>query len=63
LVQFIYTSDVHFGIRTTGGFQGSSGPMDLVVVDQQAVKAMNRLPMLATPSDHRVNAGHHWRHR
>ena len=56
-VQFIYTSDLHFGIQTKGSFQGSSGPVASVVVNRQAVRAMNRLPALSAPPDHGVQAG------
>ena len=57
LVQFLYSSDPHFGIQTQGGFQGSSGPVDAVVVNRQAVRAMNRLPALLAPPDHGVHSG------
>ena len=57
LVQFIYTSDVHFGLQTRGSFQGSAGPVPAWVVNQQAVQAMNRLPGLVTPQDQGVHAG------
>lgn len=57
IVQFLYTSDVHFGINTKGNFQGSSAPVDSATVNTQMVKVMNTLPALAAPSDYGVNAG------
>ncbi len=60
-VQFIFTSDNHFGDVTsataTTKFQGTTTTVDAVVVNTQARNAMNTLPTQVAPSDYGVNAG------
>lgn len=60
-VQFIFTSDNHFGDVTsataTTKFQGTTTTVDAVIVNTQARNAMNTLPTQVAPSDYGVNAG------
>ena len=55
LIQFIYTSDSHFGI-TRAFFQGDTNVYSNVV-NAAMVKKMNSLPGLTLPNDSGVNAG------
>lgn len=58
-VQFLFTSDCHFGDVTTvaAAFQGATASVDAVEVNSRLRDAMNLLPGLAAPSDYGVNAG------
>lgn len=55
VIQIIYTSDVHFGLKKDK-FQGSKD-VDSDVVNKAMVKQMNLMPTLTLPSDNGVNAG------
>ncbi len=54
-VQFIFTSDSHYGI-TRSAFQGATN-VDAHVVNAALVAKMNTLPDLTLPNDGGVNAG------
>lgn len=55
ILQFIYTSDQHFGI-TRKSFRGASN-VDATIVNQAMVDQINKLPETTLPSDGGVNAG------
>lgn len=54
-VQFVFTSDAHYGI-TRAAFQGASN-VDAHIVNAAMVAKMNTLPNLTLPDDGGVNAG------
>jgi hypothetical protein len=60
-VQFIFTSDCHFGDVTsstaTTKFQGTTTTVDALEVNTRARDAMNTLPSQVAPSDYGVNSG------
>ncbi len=58
-VQFLFSSDCHFGDVTSvsAAFQGATTPVDAVEVNGRARDAMNLLPGVAAPGDYGVNAG------
>lgn len=55
IVQFIYTSDSHFGI-TRPAFRGDSN-INAQVVNAAMIAKMNTLPTLTLPTDSGINAG------
>lgn len=58
-VQFIFTSDSHFGdvTKVAAKFQGSATAVDALEVHTRMRDVMNGLPALSAPSDYGVNAG------
>ena len=54
-IQFVYTSDAHFGI-TRATFQGATN-VNATVVNAKMVEKINSLSTLTLPSDNGVNAG------
>jgi len=55
LVEFVFTSDVHFGI-TRGYFRGGAN-VDAKTVNEALVETINRLPGAVLPDDHQLKAG------
>ncbi|KAI9431062.1 Ser/Thr phosphatase family protein [Russula earlei] len=55
VLQFILTSDVHYGI-TRPHFRGADS-VSAVIVNEAMITAMNRLPQLALPDDGGIGAG------
>lgn len=55
LVEFVFTSDVHFGI-TRGNFRGGAN-VDAQVVNMALVQTINRLPGAMLPADGGLKAG------
>lgn len=55
ILQFILTSDVHYGI-TRPHFRGADS-VSAVVVNQAMIAVFNRLPQLAMPKDNGIGAG------
>jgi hypothetical protein len=58
-VQFLFTSDSHFGdvTKVAAKFQGATQAVDALEVNSRARDAMNTLPSLVAPNDYGVNAG------
>lgn len=57
LIQFVYTSDAHYGItRTNYPTAGSATAVDAHIVNADMITVINGLPTLATPCDTGVNA-------
>jgi len=54
-IQFVYTSDAHFGI-TRATFQGATN-VNATVVNAKMVEKINSLSTLTLPTDNGVNAG------
>ena len=54
IVQFVYTSDLHYGIAR--GFRGQE-KVPANVVNQTMIAQMNTLPTVTFPTDGGVNAG------
>jgi hypothetical protein len=54
-IQFVYTSDAHFGI-TRATFQGATN-VNATVVNAKLIEKINSLPSLTIPADNGVNAG------
>lgn len=54
-IQFVFTSDAHYGI-TRAAFQGKT-KVDAHVVNAAMVAQMNTLPGLTLPNDNGINAG------
>ncbi|MDR3652304.1 MAG: metallophosphoesterase [Paludibacter sp.] len=54
VVQFVYTSDLHYGIFRT--FRGEQH-VESSTVNQAMIRQMNALPIVAFPSDGGINAG------
>ncbi len=54
-IQFVYSSDAHFGI-TRAAFQGATN-VNSSIVNGKLVEKINSLPTLTIPSDNGVNAG------
>lgn len=55
VIQFVYSSDAHFGI-TRATFQGATN-VNASVVNAKLVEKINSLPTLTIPADNGVNAG------
>ena len=55
VIQFVYSSDAHFGI-TRPTFQGAIN-VNSSVVNAKLVEKINSLPALTIPADNGVNAG------
>ncbi len=55
VVQFIFTSDVHFGL-TKENFRGEKN-VPAYLVNEKMVSQMNRLPLAVLPADNGLNAG------
>ena len=55
VIQFVYSSDAHFGI-TRATFQGATN-VNSSVVNAKLVEKINTLPTLTIPADNGVNAG------
>lgn len=55
LIQFIYTSDVHYGITRNDFRKGIN--VDATIVNKAMIEQLNKLPGLALPNDKGVNAG------
>jgi hypothetical protein len=55
VIQFVYSSDAHFGI-TRATFQGATN-VNSTVVNAKLVEKINSLPTLTIPADNGVNAG------
>jgi hypothetical protein len=55
VIQFVYSSDAHFGI-TRSNFQGATN-VNSAVVNAKMVEKINSLPTLTIPSDNGVNSG------
>ena len=55
VIQFVYSSDAHFGI-TRATFQGATN-VNSSVVNAKLVEKINTLPALTIPADNGVNAG------
>jgi len=54
-VEFVFTSDVHFGIAR-GNFRGEAN-VDATIVNAALVQSINRLPLSLFPTDDGLNAG------